>query len=223
MSSALLDRHGNPMGAKPELEIPGLVPSSEELDAWHREFEAEKARIERYRFKNLSQNWEGLANPLSQYVTAAAYANSAAITDVGPLPDFTIPAGLPGGQVFRITANGIYSTTGTPTLTLQLMYGGTGGTSLASSGAATTINGAANTPWQFDAVIRVLTAGTAGTCCIFGQFVGLTTVTSLAQVSATSVSINTTTANTLIMAATWGTASASNSLQVFQFLIEALN
>lgn len=207
-----------------KLLLPSLVPSQEELDEWRHEFEKEKKRVDRYRFKNLTQNWEGLGNFASQTNTPASFTGTA-ITDVGPLPDFTLPAGIPPGTVLRLTAAGQFvAAAGSTTLTMQFMYGGTGGTSLYTTGAVT-VTASATNAWEMEAIVRFTASGSSGTTAFsHGRQQGISTTANIGvPVMARNVAIaaDTLTANTVIITATAGVA--FTSLNVDIFLIEQLN
>src|SRR5437764_5539249 len=103
--------------------------------------------------------------PLPTWSTSdgTALANSAALTDISPAPQITLPANqLEIGSELEIEAYGSFSTTGTPTLLLGLYYGGVAGVALAASSAVTTGSAAASWPWilQYRGFVRA--GGTAG-------------------------------------------------------------
>lgn len=201
-------------------EIPDKVPED-----WAREFEAEKARVERYRYRMTTPSagsWVGLLNS-GQSTTGPTYTGTA-ITDVSPAPDFTLPGGFQAGTVLRLTALGqIITSTSAPTVTFQFMYSGTGGTSLYSNGGVAMSTSVTNN-FCVEAVVRILTAGTGGTFTSWGRQQGISTTANIGvpvQVTQTSTAINTTTGGTLICAAT--SSAAITSLIVYTFLIEQLN
>jgi hypothetical protein len=64
------------------------------------------------------------------------------------------------GKVLRATIYGKFTTSSSPgTATFQVMWGGTGGTSLASSGALTLVASATNIPWKLEYLIQCTAAG----------------------------------------------------------------
>jgi hypothetical protein len=202
-------------------EIPDRVPED-----WAKEFEAEKRRVERYRYRMSNPNtpsFVGLNNNLSQNVTGATFSGTA-ITDISPAPDYTLPAGVPAGTVLRLSGYGQYVGGGSvTTLTIQFMYGGTGGTSLYTTGAVTVSISTTQT-FFVESIIRFMTAGTSGTFTSWGRQQGVSTTANIGvpvQAITTSASINTTTANTVIMTATAGVA--FTSVICYAFLIEQLN
>jgi hypothetical protein len=165
-----------------------------------------------------------LQNQASQFVTAAT-DTATAITDVSPLPDFTFAAGsLQPGNIIRVTAVGAFVTSsGATTMTVQIMYGGTGGTSLFTTGAVT-LTATAGNSFKIESIIRILTTGTSGTCMVDSRYQGISTTANVGvpvMVRSASVTIDTTTAKTLILACTQ--AVALTSFNVDTFLIEQLN
>jgi hypothetical protein len=171
-----------------------------------------------------NQNWVALTNYASQNVTGATYTGTA-ITDISPTPDLTLPAGwATAGTVLRVNALGQFVGGGSvTTLTLQIMYGGTGGTSLFTTGAVTVSVSVTNN-WWIEAYIRVMVPGTSGTVNTWGRQQGVSTTANIGVpvlIGSTSTTINTQTANTLILAATAGVA--FTSVICYQFLVEQLN
>lgn len=132
------------------------------------------------------------------------------------------------GMLFRWTAWGIYSTTGTPNLTLGQYYGGVAGSALAATAATATGSGAANLMWHMTGTTRITTLGTSGSADSFGLAHGIAATAStpvlmpVSSASGNAVTINTTTANAWTVGATWGTNSASNTLKCYYYLLEQL-
>ena len=174
-----------------------------------------------------SQSWVALT-PSLPFADGTALANSVALTAISPLPDVTIPANfLAAGSRLRITASGRYSTTVTPTLNIGLYYGGVGGVAAGVTGAITMPSTVTNLTWRVHATLTVRTAGSAGTGLVTGEFsYGSTAVASIITMIPSSApatfACDTTTAKTLVLGATWGTASASNTIQVHDWLVESL-
>ena len=178
-----------------------------------------------------------LMNPGQQSNTAgAAYASSTTITDVSGGANtagqaFTIPSDfMQIGQVWRWTADGIYSNTGTPNLTLGVYLGGVAGTALAATIATTTPSGVTNVAWFLQAISRVTAVGTSGTILTQGFVMGVeatSAITTTAGVTmlpngAGSSTQNTSIANIVTIGATWSASSASNTLTCEHFLAELL-
>ena len=176
----------------------------------------------------MSQFWRSLVGNQVGVGAGTALANTTTLTDISPAPQVVIPANyLYVGQRLRITAYGIYSTTGTPNLTLGVYYGGVAGTLLAATAANATASGAASYPWKLSLDIFVRTAGATGTVWCNGQAdVGsaLTAYTGYAlPVSQTQpITISTVAANALTVGGTWGTASSSNTITCEDAYIETL-
>jgi hypothetical protein len=177
-------------------------------------------------------SWEAVLNagPPYQTTNGTAYASSTTPTDVSPSPSITLPANYYyTGQLFRWTAWGTISTTGTPTILFGLYYGGVAGTALAATAATTTASGLATEMWKIDGISRVHTLGASGVITSYGNCVGIGATAALnVQMPATSaggnaVTVNTTTANAWTIGATWGTNSASNTLTCFGFVLEQIS
>lgn len=158
----------------------------------------------------------------------AAYASSATIADVSPTPQVILPANLLDvGQILRLKAFGVLSTTGTPTIILGFYYGAVAGTALAASGAITTGSGVANVPWEIEYEGRVRSTGTAGTIMgrgtmQLGTSVSAVSVSPIPVTALATVTIDTTTAKQITAGATWSAASSSNTLTCHHFGVELI-
>jgi hypothetical protein len=159
----------------------------------------------------------------------SALASSAALTDVSPTPNTTIPANfLVPGMILRVVAHGRFSNTGTPTLLLGVYYGGVAGTKLAATGATTTTTGATNWPWRLEAEIVIRSIGSSGTAVTTGKVQIASSLTSFGTVipidaaATAAVTIDTTAAKALTIGAQWGASSSSNTLTCHSALVEAL-
>jgi hypothetical protein len=177
----------------------------------------------------MAQFWRALTGNQVGVGAGTALANTTTATDISPAPQVTIPANyLFVGQRLRITGYGIYSTTGTPNLTLGIYYGGVAGTLLAGTAANATASGAASYPWKITLDIYVRSAGSSGSVWCNGQCdVGsaLTTYTGYALPNSQTqpiTGLSTTTANALTIGATWGTASSSNTITCEDAYVETL-
>jgi hypothetical protein len=174
----------------------------------------------------------------------AAYANSVTRTLLSTASTATSsePCRIPfsfwdpakaGGQAFRVTARGYFSTTGTPTLTLAAALDttqGTFGTALAATGAFTTPSGASGAEFHLCFECSTLGLGTSGSLSVGGTAAvgaaanAATTAAAVYMVGTSAgVAVNTTVDNYLEIWGTWGAASASNTLTLTQFFLEALN
>ena len=154
----------------------------------------------------------------------ASFGTFTTKTDISPIPIPVIQGGtlIPGSKIW-LKANGEFSTTGTPTLSLGFGFGTIGGsitTDVAVSSAITTGSGAA--AWMFD----IEWFGTCATVGTTGTVVGagiLQLGTSLTTVKAVpipitqalrTVTVDTTIARAVSVSAAWGTSSASNTVKV---------
>ena len=123
------------------------------------------------------------------------------------------------GRIFKIVANGVYSTTGTPTLLFKVKWGST---DLVTFTARTGINNASNQSWQVEAWIVVRSIGASGTVMASGKaFVntaaGQDTVETVVNNAATT--IDTTTAQTCQVSLTWSASSSSNTATLKNFVL----
>ena len=73
------------------------------------------------------------------------------------------------GGIIRLTASGVYSTTGTPTLTFRVKLGST---NLVVFTAKTGINNASNASWRLEAEIVCRSIGSSGTVMASGTRAG---------------------------------------------------
>lgn len=150
---------------------------------------------------------------ITSAVTASTtVANTAALST---LQTASVPANDPQtGSVYEVFGHGIYSTTGTPTMTFALYWGGTGGTLLASIPAITAPSGASSLLFEFEAKVTFRSS----TSCIAVLKLTLDTssVTDVAAVYVgglgTTATVTTSSAEALAVGFTWGTASASNTI-----------
>jgi hypothetical protein len=174
------------------------------------------------------QSWESVLN-VPGLGAGTALASSTSATDISPAPQLTLPAGyLYVGQRLRLVGYGIFSTTGTPNLTLGGYYGGVAGTLLAGTGTVATGNNAASWPWRLQLEIYVRSLGASGTVWCNGLVSLGTSLTAMSQLwipnsQTQPITINTTTANALTIGATWGTSSSSNTITCEDAYIEAIS
>jgi hypothetical protein len=175
-----------------------------------------------------SQFWESTVN--SPGIGAgSALANSTTLTDIGPAPQYVVPANyMYVGQRWQIRGYGIVSTTPTPTLLLGIYYGGVAGTAVVATAANSITGTAASWPWRIEVDISVRTIGSSGSIWANGWVkVGssLTAYTEYALPSTQTqpITINTTTANAWSIGAQWGTANASNTITCEDLIAELLN
>ncbi len=152
------------------------------------------------------------------------------------------------GRSLRIRAFGGYGTTATPSCVISLRWGGVAGTILGKTGLNVLTSGVGGgasmtAPWTFEAVIQTRsngssgtlmtngeiiwytsTLGTAGTVTNYGMPSALVSGTTGAPGTAAAVSTVDLTADTaLSFTALWSASNAANSIQVYNYTIEALN
>lgn len=176
----------------------------------------------------MQQLWVAPLAPGSA-VGGSAYNTSTTLTDVSAAPQATIPANLLQiGSTIRVTAEGTFSNTATPTLLLGVYYGGVAGIALAATGAITTITSAVSWRWRLEYSGIVRSIGSAGTIMGGGRVLMPASLTQaqaeyfIPATASATVSIDTTTAKTLTIGGQWGTNSASNTLTCTQFFAEVV-
>lgn len=179
-------------------------------------------------------SWTSLLNAgtNSQLNSGLALTSSTSLTDItagaaGAGQAFTIPANwFQVGQQYRVRANGIISTAGTPNLTIGVYLGGTAGLALCSVTAAAAASASA-APWILTADFRVESVGTSGSIRALGTVVGThnagTVVLPATSGTGNLVTVDTSATKMLTVGAQWGVNSASNSIQLMQYLVELLN
>lgn len=166
------------------------------------------------------------------YAVADGTAIHTTTTETIIFPDLTIPANyMQDGRLLRMRAFGKLSTTGTPTMTFAIRWGGVSGTLLATTEAITTASGAANTAWSLEAYIQTRTNGSSGSLIVMGDVVlNLTASTNTSGTFGVSgfdapaaVTVNLTADTALSLTADWSASSASNTLTGLIYSIEAMN
>lgn len=166
------------------------------------------------------------------WATADGTAVANTTTETIIFPDITIPANyMQDGRVLRVYAAGKLSTTGTPTMTWAIRWGGVAGTLLATSEAITMGSGVTNVNWDIMAYIQTRTNGSSGSLFVMGDLRIHTAATTVASnvfgVSGfdapAAVTVNLTADTALSLTADWSAASASNTLTGHIYLVEGLN
>lgn len=155
----------------------------------------------------------------------ANVADSSAISNTVDLTNFSTNYTISNplfqvGRLLIVTANGVYSTTGTPTLLLRVRFGTT---NLISFAAKTGINNASNQAWGIKSYIVTRTLGSSGTVMASGTLffqdaANRDTIETVVNNSATT--IDTTVSQTLQISATWSAASVSNTATLKNFIVE---
>ncbi len=149
----------------------------------------------------------------------AAVANT--VTETTFAQSYTIPANdCQPGRLYRITAQGSYSTTASPTMTFRLKLGST---NIAATNAIVMGTTQTNRGWRVEGQFVCITTGSSGTIESQGAAtVGLTAITIGGgdMVTTTRPTINTTTTQAVQLSVQWGTASASNTITLRQLIVE---
>jgi len=171
-------------------------------------------------------------NETLAWATADGTAVANTTTETVIFPNVTIPANfMQDGRVLRLIAFGKLSTTGTPTITFAIRWGGVVGTLLATSEAITNGSGVANVNWQVDALIQTRSNGSSGSLFVMGEAKVHTSATAhVSNVFGVSgydapaaVTVDLTADTALSLTADWSAASASNTLTGHMYVLEALN
>jgi hypothetical protein len=174
------------------------------------------------------------------WATASGTAVANSTTETILFSNVTIPANyLQDGRVIRLTAQGGYGTTGTPTLQLRLRWGGVAGTVIAATGAITTPSGAGGGAsmtalWNVRLLLQTRSNGSAGTLMVNGELQLFTTGTaagseypfasgSTGGTTPVATAVDLTADTALSITAQWGTANAANSIQGHEYVGESLN
>ena len=166
------------------------------------------------------------------WATADGTAVANTTTETIIFPNTTIPANFfQDGRVVRLRLFGKLSTTGTPTITFAVRWGGVAGTLLATTEAITAASGAANTAWSMEILIQTRSNGAAGSLLVMGvATVNLTASTSTAGAFGVSgfdapapVTVDLTADTALSITADWSAASSSNTLTGLFYTGESLN
>ena len=137
----------------------------------------------------------------------------------------TLPANfLTIGKTIRLTIRGYMNETSTPSIRIRLKYGAT----TIFDSTAVTINSLGGSDKYFEAVYDITCRTTGATGTVFPQgrwqYTTNSGVVTLINGAITSAStIDTTVSSALDLTAQWGTASASNTINVTNSTIEILN
>ena len=121
------------------------------------------------------------------------------------------------GNVFRIRASGRYTTDdATATVAIALKIGSTTYHTITTTGATVT-----NAPWYVNWTVIVPTIGSAGTAESFAE--ASTNNVRKDSPSTATQTLDTTSAQTISVTATWTSGSAGDDISVRQFIVELLN
>lgn len=177
---------------------------------------------------------------LIAWATADGTAVANTTTETIVFPNVTIPANyLSDGRVLRLTARGRLSTTGTPTVRFRLRWGGVSGTTIWDSGTITCGSAVTAAVWGLEVEVQTRSNGATGTVmtigpCIIGSALAPTVGSATGAAAAgvygsggddtpAAVTVDLTADTALSLTATWGTASASNTLTGHNYFLESLN
>jgi hypothetical protein len=152
----------------------------------------------------------------SAITTSSSISNT--ISETAFSKTFSLPANTlnVAGTMMRVRANGTYNTTGSPTITIKIRIGGVFFCTLTPTLASNTVTAT----WAVEGTLIARSPGTSGTLqqgMGFGYANGITN----SFVNGT-ITVNTTTAQTIDLTATWSAASSSNSLTLDALTIEVL-
>jgi len=182
-----------------------------------------------------SQGWISPLNlsPASTGVAGTTLATAATLA-ISPTsstaPDYILPAEwLTQGGILRFTANGIFTCGSTATnATFALMYGGTGGVVLATTGPLAMLVNSTTLSWELEALLTCRASGTSGTAWTQGNVSGI--VASVSQSTSRMDSsvfgtpavatIDTTAAKALVLNGTLSQITGSPTIICHQWLIE---
>lgn len=171
------------------------------------------------------------ANQYNQVNAATAVSNFTTATDVSPggatagQAYQTSPAQLYPGQMWRFTADGIWSATGSPGISLGVYYGGAAGSPICygSVAAGNTPQNAASIPWFLHALGKVTAVGTSASWQVIGTLMGLLTVgtgPTMMPVYTSAAQYDTSVAKPITLASTCTAANAANAVTVYNWAIE---
>lgn len=182
-----------------------------------------------------------LRTPVAPFRTAigAAFNTFTTRQDISPrgtgIGDLPVVQGgvLRVGSQLEIIADGEFSTTGTPTLSIGCYIGTVAAsitTVLAEHTAVTTGTTAASWPWHLE--WRGIVVGPLGTTAsVVGSgrvdlgtsLTALTAIPIPSTLALRTIAWDTTIARAIGICATWGTSSASNSIKTYNLAAELLN
>jgi len=167
----------------------------------------------------------GLPGSLFSQTSGVAVANTTTETTLAGTGSGTlaIPANsLIEGRTIRVTARGVLSTTGTPTLNLRAKLGST---TVVATGAVATAGTISNHAFELVVDLVCRTTGASGTVIGEGRFWAdnaAHTGLHLGLPATATVTVNTTTDLVISLTAAWGTASASNTITAHTLTAEVI-
>ncbi|MFJ2702966.1 right-handed parallel beta-helix repeat-containing protein [Streptomyces sp. NPDC087428] len=149
--------------------------------------------------------------------TAQSVATAANTTAETVIASWSIPAGDAADRcAYRYTAQGVASTTGTPTLTIRIRLGGVAGAIIAAFTAVPTSAGIAGRGWRVDGSLLPVTLGASGTWAggaTLTHHLASTTGAVQHELTDAPVTRDSTSSQALVVTAQWSAATAANSAQ----------
>jgi hypothetical protein len=183
----------------------------------------------------IKQSLDGTIFSQTTAVTAANVDVATTLVGAGR-GDAASPINLPAnyfalaGKTLRVTARGYYSTSGGGgpyTLILSVALADVGGDTVLLQTAALEVTGRSSLGWEIQGDITCYSTGATGTFWGqgFAKLASATTTTDVLQMVNTAVDTNmdTTSAMTLDVKATWNTADAGNTITCTNLIVEALD
>jgi hypothetical protein len=177
-----------------------------------------------------------IAGPLTPLHIAdgAAFNTFTTFQDISPVPQLVLPQQMmDAGLELYFYANGEFSTTGTPTLSIGFWFNGAAGAAptsiLAQSSAITTGSAAAAWPWECWWRGRLRALGSSGSfkgegSLVLGTALGTSSISPLPITQALrTVSVDTTANRAVGVGAAWGTSNGSNSITCYNLSVLAVS
>jgi hypothetical protein len=163
-----------------------------------------------------------LATVSAPVTSTTTVANTSSLST---LQTATVPANDPqAGAVYSFTGYGVYSVTGTPTLTFALYWGGTGGTAIASVPAITAASGITSAPFFYEGLVTF--RSTTSLTAVINLTIDTSASTDLSatyiSTPTTATTVTTTGSNALAMGFTWSAPSSSNTISLLGGTIQRI-
>ncbi|MFJ3587544.1 glycosyl hydrolase family 28-related protein [Streptomyces sp. NPDC090231] len=147
--------------------------------------------------------------------TAQSVATASNTTTETVVASWSIPAGDAADRcAYRFTAQGVASTTGTPTLTIRVRLGGVSGVVVAAFTAVTTSSAISGRGWRVDGSLLPIALGASGTWAGGATLTHhLSSTAGVVQHELTDAAVtrDSTSSQALVVTAQWSAASASNT------------
>jgi N-acetylneuraminic acid mutarotase len=174
-------------------------------------------------YRNTS--WVACTGGMVFSTTAPSSAIASTASETNFNQTYTVPANeCKIGHVYRVTAQGIFSSTGTPTLVLRLKFGA----AIMASKSGTVPSGSSSIGWRLEGQFTCnADPGAASAIESQGMVLWSTSNTALGingsdMRTTTTTNVATNASQTIQLSATWGTSSASNTITMRQLIVEKL-